>query len=382
MMVKTPTRTEPGQGKKGRSRPVALGKVTLLLALLGLLVLAGAYWLTFLPEALALLVLPLAPVTAASRAWHARRGGLEYGLLRHPFRRELRPYLLQCLNHWLFWALFGGAILAGTFAIVPALVGSFFSLPLPERIPYLPLVITLGVGALVMAALALVPRRRVQVATNVLVAIGTIFLAIQLVRIYTPPADPVAIDPPLAGEWAMLAGGRSTLISHHYSTPVVRDALDFMQLDEEGRGYQGDPNRAESWYGFGEPVLAPAGGTVVSVSDVHPDEPIGKTGVTPSYGNHILLQIGDHRYAVMGHLKQGSARVSEGERVRLGQRIAAVGDSGDSLWPHLHIHVQDGPVIDQQARTVPVVFRDVVLIRGGRESTPAEADLRRGDHIH
>src|ERR671910_1599251 len=372
--------------KSRPSRPVALGKINLLLALLALLVLAGAYWVgvltQFLPEALALLVLILAPVTAASRAWHARRGGLEYGLLRHPFRRELRPYLLQCLNHWLFLALFGGAILAGTFAIVPALVGSFFSLPLPERIPYLPLVITLGVGALVMAALALVPRRRVQVATNVLVAIGTVFLAMQLVRIYTPPADPVAIDPPLAGEWAMLAGGRSTLISHHYSTPVVRDALDFMQLDEEGRGYQGDPKRAEAWYGFGEPVLSPADGTVVSVSDVHPDEPVGNIGQNPSTGNHILLDIGSGRYAVLGHLKQGSARVSEGERVRLGQRIAAVGDSGDSLWPHLHIHVQDGPVIDQQARTVPVVFRDVVLIRGGRESTPAEADLRRGDHIH
>src|SRR5215208_2000283 len=198
-------------GKKEPSSPIALGKINLLLVLLGLLVLAGAYWVGFLPallpEALALLILTLSLLTVASRAWYARRGGLEYGLLRHPFRRELRPYLLQCLNRWLFWALFGGAIVAGTFAIVPALVGSFFSLPLPERIPYLPLVITLGVGALVMAALALVPRRRVQVATNVLVAICTIFLAIQLVRIYTPPADPVAIDPPLAGESAMLAGG-------------------------------------------------------------------------------------------------------------------------------------------------------------------------------
>ena len=384
-MVKTPTRTETEQAKKGRSRPVALGKVNLLLALLALLVLAGAYWVgvltQFLPEALALLVLILAPVTAALRAWHARRGGLEYGLLRHPFRRELRPYLLQCLNHWLFWALFGGALLAGTFAIVPALVGSFFSLPLPELIPYQPLVITLGVGALVMAALALVPRRRVQVATNVLVAMGTIFLAIQLVRIYTPPADPVAIDPPLAGEWAMLAGGRSTLLSHHYSTPVVRDALDFMQLDEEGRGYQGDPNRAESWYGFGEPVLAPADGTVVSVSDVHPDEPIGDLGQTPPYGNHIVLEISRGRYAVLGHLKQGSARVSEGDRVRLGQQIAAVGDTGRSLWPHLHIHVQEGPNLDQQARTLPVVIGDVLLMRNGRESRPAEADLRRGDQI-
>jgi hypothetical protein len=110
MMTTDPTRTETERGKKGRSnRPVALGKVNLLLALLGLILLIGAYRLGFLPEALALLVLTISLVTLASRAWHARRGGLEYGLLRHPFRRELRPYLLQCLNHWLFWALFGAA---------------------------------------------------------------------------------------------------------------------------------------------------------------------------------------------------------------------------------------------------------------------------------
>src|SRR5215212_3581734 len=256
-MVKTPMRTETEQAKKGPSHPIALGKVNLLLTLLGLLGIAGAYWVgvlpAFLPEALALLILTLSLVTVASRAWHARRGELEYGLLRHPLRRELRPYLLQCLNYWLFLALFGAAILAGTFAIVPAQVGSLFSLPLPEQIPYQPLVVALGIGALVMAALTLVPRRRVQVATNVLVAIGTVFLAMQLVRIYTPPADPVVIDPPLSGEWAMLAGGRSSLLSHHYSTPYVRDALDFVQL-VDGRGYEGDPKQAESWYGFGEPV--------------------------------------------------------------------------------------------------------------------------------
>ena len=308
-------------------------------------------------------------------------GGLEYGLLRHPFRRELRPYLLQCLNHWLFWALFGAAILAGTFAMVPALVTLVLSLPLPDRIPYQPLVISLCVGAIVMAALALMPRRRVQVATNVLVAIGSVFLAIQLVRIYTPPVDPVAIHAPLAGEWAMLAGGRSVLISHHYPTPIVSNAVDFVRLDEEGRSHDGDPKREKAWYGFGEPVLSPADGTVVSMSDVHPDEPVGNTGQKPSYGNHILLDIGRGHYAVLAHLQQGSARVSEGERVRLGQQIAAVGDSGDSLVPHLHFQVQDSPDFGEQVRTVPIVFRDVVLIRGGRESTAAEADLRRGDHI-
>ena len=358
-----------------------LGKVNLLLALLGLLVLVGAYWVGFLPEALALLLLVVPLVTAVSRVWHARRGGLEYEFLRHPLRRELRPHLLQCLNHWLLWTLAGAAILTGTFADVPALVALGFGLPLPDVFPYRPLVISLGAGAFVMAALALVPRPRVQVATNVLVAIGTVFLAIQLVRIYTPPVDPVAFDPPLAGEWAMLAGGRSTLLSHHYLVANVSNAVDFVRLDEEGRGYRGDPKQEKAWYGFGEPVLAPADGMVVSVSDAHPDEPVGDIGHTPGEGNHIVLDIGSGRYAVLAHLRRGSARVSEGERVRLGQQIAAVGDSGNSLAPHLHFHVQDGPVIDQQARTVPVVFRSAVLIRGGRESTPAEADLRRGDHI-
>jgi murein DD-endopeptidase MepM/ murein hydrolase activator NlpD len=111
-------------------------------------------------------------------------------------------------------------------------------------------------------------------------------------------------------------------------------------------------------------------------SDIHPDEPIGEVGQRPTYGNHIVLEFGDRgarRYAVLAHL--------EGERVRVGQQIAAVGDSGRSLWPHLHIHVQEGPELDQQARTVPVVFHEVVLIRDGRESVRAEADLMSGDHI-
>src|SRR5918997_4167449 len=319
-MVKTPIRTETERAKKGRGSPVALGKINMLLALLAFVVLPGAYWMgvltQFLPEALALLVLTLSPVTVATRAWHARRGGLEYGLLRHPFRRELRPYLLQCLNHWLFWASFGAAILAGTFVSVPGIVAPLLGLPLPDVFPYRPLVVVLGAGALVMAALPLVPRPRVQVATNVLVAIGTVFLAIQLVRIYAPPADPVVVEPPLAGEWAMLSGGRGALVSHHYPVPTVSNALDFVRLDEEGRGYRGDRTWEIAWYGFGEPVLAPADGTVVGVSDVHPDAPVGNVGQTPDQGNHIVLDMGDGRYAVLAHLQQGSARVGEGERVR------------------------------------------------------------------
>ena len=69
-MATNPTTTEIERGKKGRrSRPVTLGKINLLLALLGLLLLIGAYRLILLPEALALLILTVSLVTLLSRAW-------------------------------------------------------------------------------------------------------------------------------------------------------------------------------------------------------------------------------------------------------------------------------------------------------------------------
>jgi hypothetical protein len=277
--------------------------------------------------------------------------------------------------------LFGVIVLAGAFALVPAFDGFLFGLPLPNRMPYPPLLIGLGIGAFVMAALALVPHRRIQVATNVLVAIGTVFLAIQLVRISVPPTNPVSIDLPLAGDWTVTAGGPSALLSHHYKDAYEKHAVDFVQL-VDGRPFNGDPKRAESWYGFGEPVLAPADGTVVSVSDDQPDEPIGAFGGPHGEGNNIILKIGDQRYAMLSHLQQGSVRVHEGDRVRSGQPIAAVGDSGNSLGPHLHLQVQQDPDFDmQRTRTLPMMFSNVALIRSGTESRPAEANPRRGDHI-
>jgi murein DD-endopeptidase MepM/ murein hydrolase activator NlpD len=379
-MVATPSRTERTRAKGRRRRPVVLGTVAALPTVLAAIVLAVAYRVGLLPEALALVLLIAVLVTAGTRVRQARHGGLEYGLLRHPFRRDVRPHLLQCLNHWLFWALFGAAILVGSFENVSGLVAMFSGLPLPDVFPYLPFLVALGVGAAVMVVLALVPRRRVRVAGNVLVAIGSVFLAVQLVRIETPPAAPVVVDLPLAGDWAMLAGGRSTLVSHHYLNAAESDAVDFLRL-VDGRGHRGDPGRAASWHGYGLPVLAPADGTVVGVLDGRPDDPVGAIGQTPGQGNHVVLEIGDRRYAVLAHLRQGSVRVREGERVWRGQQIAAIGDSGNSLAPHLHFQVQDRPGTDDTVSTFPVVFRDVVLTRNGRESTPAGADLRRGDHV-
>ena len=48
-------------------------------------------------------------------------------------------------------------------------------------------------------------------------------------------------------------------------------------------------------------------------------------------------------YALYAHLQPGSIKVRVGDNVKPGQVIGLVGDSGNSIAPHLHFQVIDGP---------------------------------------
>ena len=372
-------------GRTGRARSIAVGRLNPLLALLGLLGLVAADLLGLLPLALVVLLGGLLLVLVPVRWWRARRGQLEPGLLRHPLRRELRPYLLQACNHWLFWGLFGAiAIATPTFTLITGPLGLRLS-PAGHRA----FTVLLVVAAVVMAALALVPYQRVYLATNLLVAIGWGFLAVQLVGINRPPSDPVVIDWPLAGEWYVFSGGRSDLINAHYpaSLPVVgpeqADALDVIQL-QNGRSRTGDARQLSSYLAFGQPVLAPGDGIVTAIADTLPDLPVGTSDNKHLEGNYLVLDLGGQRYVMLAHLKQGSARVAMGDRVRRGQPIAQVGNSGSTSEPHLHLQVQNQPTFGPSTRglrTYPMLVRDVVLVREGQQSRPLAADPRRDDRI-
>jgi len=58
-------------------------------------------------------------------------------------------------------------------------------------------------------------------------------------------------------------------------------------------------------------------------------------------GNYVILDLGESRYALYGHLMPGSLRVKPGDRVRHGEVIGRLGNSGNSTGPHLHFHLSD-----------------------------------------
>jgi Peptidase family M23 len=350
------------------------------LAALGAALIVFLGWFGAWDLSVAILVLVAAVAAVATRPVQAFRGRAELDLLRKPLRPDLRPHLLQLLNYALLAALILIAGALGTFTNLP-FYAQILGLPLSDRISGQQATVAVQLAALALVALALVPARRVRPVRNLAVLAFSVFLAVSLAPALASPRAAVAIDLPLEGEWAMIAGGRSRLLSHHYASPHVRNALDFARL-VDGQAFVGDPEHHASWHGFGQPVLAPADGTVVSVRDDLAEQPVLELG--PGDGNAIVLDIGGGRYAVLAHLQQGSTLVRAGQSVTRGQRIAAVGNTGGSLSPHLHVQIQDRPSLagdDRGVRTFPMVFVHSTLIRGGRESTPPTADLRRGDVI-
>jgi murein DD-endopeptidase MepM/ murein hydrolase activator NlpD len=58
----------------------------------------------------------------------------------------------------------------------------------------------------------------------------------------------------------------------------------------------------------------------------------------------VVVKIGDGQYAYYAHLQKGSdgVRVQPGERVRKGQVIGELGNTGNTDAPHLHFMMIDG----------------------------------------
>lgn len=166
------------------------------------------------------------------------------------------------------------------------------------------------------------------------------------------------LAPPVTGtDW--VADNGPSLDSHHRTGLFVADgrahiarryAIDWKQT-KQGETYSGDARDVRSYLAYGKNVFAVADATVVSAKDGLPDNvprtaagfntavPITMKNVA---GNAIVLDLGDEQFAYYAHLKPDSVRVKAGDRVKRGEWIGQIGNSGDARWPHLHFQVTIG----------------------------------------
>lgn len=112
------------------------------------------------------------------------------------------------------------------------------------------------------------------------------------------------------------------------------------------QGFNGDfsHNKLSNRYALdialpvGTPLYATRAGVVMAAVDRY----VGG-GLAPQYrgkANHLRVRHADGTMTLYAHLQTGSLQVRKGERVKVGQRVAASGNTGYSSGPHLHLALQ------------------------------------------
>jgi hypothetical protein len=189
---------------------------------------------------------------------------------------------------------------------------------------------------------------------------------------------------PLAGQVLVLVGHRiGETHRSAWQLPAQQFAWDFLPLDQNGLRLLNtsltESLQAPDFIGFGQQVLAPAAGRIARVVDDYPD--LVRVGAYPedmnyylehlerAAGNHVIIDHGETVYSCLAHLRQDSITVREQQIVEAGQMIGALGNSGFSSGPHLHLHFMDSNNL-LTASPLPIALR-----AEGRSYAPQAGDI-------
>jgi murein DD-endopeptidase MepM/ murein hydrolase activator NlpD len=143
---------------------------------------------------------------------------------------------------------------------------------------------------------------------------------------------------PFHGMFFIIQGNDGS-VSHLKSTSN-EFALDMLMM-KSGFMYSGATHKNKNYYAWGLPVLAPAPGRILKTENNQPDHPPLTTKMGGA--NYVLIQHDDGEVSVIYHLMQGSVSVAEGDTVARGDEIGKIGDSGISMFPHIHYQLDRPP---------------------------------------
>ena len=166
----------------------------------------------------------------------------------------------------------------------------------------------------------------------------------------------VTIGSPLHGDRYISADSCCDATRHTQAALAVngqvwvaqRYAVDWEQLDDENRIYAGPREALSSYKIYGQQVYAVASGAVVTAINNQPEQPPGRfpSGLTldQADGNAVIEDLGGGAWAVYAHMQPGSVTVHQGDQILRGQVIGLVGNSGNTIAPHLHFQVGSTPL--------------------------------------
>ncbi len=252
----------------------------------------------------------------------------------------------------------------------------------------------LGLVVGMVGALALPESRFPDALTFVLTLGGFALLVLGMGLTFAPGAPRMAaraVAPSVAGRWSVINSPASRVPSHGthgygqtFAIDVVYDPEDAARpAFGEGRAFR----PPEDFPAFGQELLAPADGRVVTVRDTARDHRSRSTWPAFAYmmveglvrelagsryvlGNYVVLDLGDGAYATLAHLQRGSATVLPGQQMRRGEVLGRCGNSGNSSEPHLHFQLMDHPW-PLIAAGLPFVFTGVSIEGSVRDAVPA-----------
>ena len=186
-----------------------------------------------------------------------------------------------------------------------------------------------------------------------------------------------------SGTYLVVNGGSNIKVNGHLMTldaSMARFApyrgqsygVDVVKLNEWGFRANGllppEPNQYNI---YGVAVYAPCAGQVIAAIDGLLDMQVPQTDRQYMAGNHVLLRCNDAD-VLLGHFKPGSLKVRMGDAVTVGQAVGAVGNTGNTSEPHLHIHAQQRGTVSEplSGDPLPVRFDGRFLVRNDRFIAP------------
>ncbi|MEH7238813.1 M23 family metallopeptidase [Bacillus sp. JJ1562] len=181
-----------------------------------------------------------------------------------------------------------------------------------------------------------------------------------IVKGYTVDEKGIELTFPLKdGTYFVAQGGNHVMLNYHQAHPSQEYALDIIKLNTIGTRANGlYPEELRKYKIYEDDLYSPCNGKVVSMQNNSPDLIPPKSDPQNTKGNHVTLLCEHHDATILiAHMQKGSVVVAEGDKVKTGQKLGKVGNSGNTSEPHLHIHAEiDG-------RGVPITFNERFLVK-------------------